>query len=230
MLVCCVSECLATLASSFQPCLHARHLDLGTAIGQAHGEHLARLDFPRSTQGAAFGIADDRVAAFERALRIEQLELRSQRSQRVAPLFDQRAGARVQVALFGQDLGAQGAQVGTVARPALLQLRQQHAGAALRHPHRMGEPGSHGTQFQALVRDLGRWAQQAAAVVVEALSAQLELLNPQRTLERGYAIVSNAQGQALRSPDEIKARQVLTVRLAEGSAEVKVSSVQARLE
>ena len=63
-----------------------------------------------------------------------------------------------------------------------------------------------------------------------ALAAQLELLNPQRTLERGYAIVSNAEGHALRAPGEIKARQTLTVRLAEGSAEVKVSSVQARLE
>ncbi|QNA88407.1 exodeoxyribonuclease VII large subunit [Massilia sp. Dwa41.01b] len=63
-----------------------------------------------------------------------------------------------------------------------------------------------------------------------ALASQLELLNPQRTLERGYAIVSNAEGQALRSPGQIKARQVLTMRLAEGSAEVKVSSVQARLE
>ena len=64
---------------------------------------------------------------------------------------------------------------------------------------------------------------------LDALSAQLELLNPQRTLERGYAIVSNADGHALRAPGEIKARQVLTVRLAEGSAEVKVSSVQPRL-
>jgi len=64
---------------------------------------------------------------------------------------------------------------------------------------------------------------------LDALSAQLELLNPQRTLERGYAIVSNAEGHALRAPGDIKARQVLTVRLAEGSAEVKVSSVQARL-
>ncbi|MET0981250.1 MAG: exodeoxyribonuclease VII large subunit [Telluria sp.] len=63
-----------------------------------------------------------------------------------------------------------------------------------------------------------------------ALASQLELLNPQRTLERGYAIVSNAEGHALRAPGEIKARQVLTVRLAKGSAEVKVSSVQARLE
>ena len=63
-----------------------------------------------------------------------------------------------------------------------------------------------------------------------ALAAQLELLNPQRTLERGYAIVSNAKGQALRSPDQIKARTALTVRLAEGSAEVRVSSVQSVLE
>lgn len=63
-----------------------------------------------------------------------------------------------------------------------------------------------------------------------ALAAQLELLNPQRTLERGYAIVSNAQGQALRDPAQIKARSALTVRLAEGSAEVRVSSVQAVLE
>ncbi|KQQ86733.1 exodeoxyribonuclease VII large subunit [Massilia sp. Leaf139] len=65
---------------------------------------------------------------------------------------------------------------------------------------------------------------------LDALVAQLELLNPQRTLERGYAIVSNAAGHALRAPGEIKTRQVLTVRLADGSAEVKVSSVQARLE
>jgi len=63
-----------------------------------------------------------------------------------------------------------------------------------------------------------------------ALTAQLELLNPQRTLERGYAIVSNAKGEALRSPDAIKARTALTVRLAEGSAQVRVSSVQTELE
>ncbi|XYJ09400.1 exodeoxyribonuclease VII large subunit [Telluria sp. B2] len=65
---------------------------------------------------------------------------------------------------------------------------------------------------------------------LSALAAQLELLNPQRTLERGYAIVSNAKGQALRSPDQIRARTALTVRLAEGSAEVRVSSVQSVLE
>ena len=62
-----------------------------------------------------------------------------------------------------------------------------------------------------------------------ALAAQLELLNPQRTLERGYAIVSDAHGQVLRVPTSVKAGEKLTLRLAEGSAEVGVASVQAKL-
>ena len=62
-----------------------------------------------------------------------------------------------------------------------------------------------------------------------ALAAQLELLNPQRTLERGYAIVSDAHGQVLRVPTAVKAGEKLTLRLAEGSAEVGVASVQAKL-
>lgn len=65
---------------------------------------------------------------------------------------------------------------------------------------------------------------------LDALSAQLELLNPQRTLERGYAIVRDASGKVLRSPSEIRVREALTVRLAEGSAEVGVASVQGALE
>jgi exodeoxyribonuclease VII large subunit len=63
-----------------------------------------------------------------------------------------------------------------------------------------------------------------------ALSAQLELLNPQRTLERGYAIVSNARGKVLHSPGQIKPRDTIVVRLAQGSAEVGVASVQDLLE
>ncbi|MCC6072610.1 exodeoxyribonuclease VII large subunit [Massilia sp. GCM10020059] len=63
-----------------------------------------------------------------------------------------------------------------------------------------------------------------------ALAAQLELLNPQRTLERGYAIVRDSRGKVLRSPDDIQAREALTVRLAEGTAEVGVASVQKVLE
>lgn len=62
-----------------------------------------------------------------------------------------------------------------------------------------------------------------------ALAAQLELLNPQRTLERGYAIVSDSAGHVLRTPQAIHPQQRLTLRLAEGSAEVGVATVQERL-
>lgn len=65
---------------------------------------------------------------------------------------------------------------------------------------------------------------------LNALAAQLELLNPQRTLERGYAIVRDARGQIVRDPAQIHARDTLTVRLANGSAEVGVAQVQSVLE
>jgi exodeoxyribonuclease VII large subunit len=62
------------------------------------------------------------------------------------------------------------------------------------------------------------------------LAAQLEMLNPQRTLERGYAIVRDAKGRVVRSPSQIKVHETLSLRLAEGSAEVGVASVQSVLE
>lgn len=65
--------------------------------------------------------------------------------------------------------------------------------------------------------------------VLDALSAQLELLNPQRTLERGYAIVTDAAGAVLRDPAHIKPGQSLGVRLAEGSADIGVATVQPTL-
>ncbi|MDO9346179.1 MAG: exodeoxyribonuclease VII large subunit, partial [Pseudomonas sp.] len=65
---------------------------------------------------------------------------------------------------------------------------------------------------------------------LDALAAQLELLNPQRTLERGYAIVRDASGKVLRSPGQIRVHEAIQVRLAEGSAQVGVASVQGALE
>jgi exodeoxyribonuclease VII large subunit len=58
-----------------------------------------------------------------------------------------------------------------------------------------------------------------------ALSSQLEMLNPQRTLERGYAIVTDDQGAVMRAPSQLKPHSTLTVRLAEGSAQVGIDSV-----
>lgn len=65
---------------------------------------------------------------------------------------------------------------------------------------------------------------------LQALSAQLEMLNPQRTLERGYAIVTNEKGQIVRAPQELHPRQNVTVKLAKGSALIGIATVQAALE
>ena len=62
-----------------------------------------------------------------------------------------------------------------------------------------------------------------------ALASQLELLNPPRTLERGYAIVSDSAGHVLHSPHAIRPHDQLTVRLAEGTAQIGVASVQEQL-
>ena len=93
-------------------------------------------------------------------------------------------------------------------RPDVRSLRA-HVGAEQRHL---------ASSFHASLR--------ARREALGALAAQLELLNPQRTLERGYAIVSDAAGRVLRHPDAIVVGQQLQVRLADGTAEIGVASVQ----
>lgn len=63
-----------------------------------------------------------------------------------------------------------------------------------------------------------------------ALHAQLELLSPQRTLERGYAMLTDARGNVIRGPKQLQARGAITVRLAKGAADITIASVQETLE
>jgi len=58
------------------------------------------------------------------------------------------------------------------------------------------------------------------------LSSQLEMLNPQRTLERGYALVTDASGIIIRDTKQLLPRSTITIQLASGSAQVGVSNVQ----
>ena len=58
------------------------------------------------------------------------------------------------------------------------------------------------------------------------------MLNPQRTLERGYAVIltqdKNAEVgmlQAVRNPKELKVNASYQVRLAEGEAEIELSKI-----
>ena len=59
--------------------------------------------------------------------------------------------------------------------------------------------------------------------------SQLEMLNPQRTLERGYAVILSKEAQAMqavRNPNELNTKETFKVRLAEGQVEVKFSKLE----
>ena len=56
-----------------------------------------------------------------------------------------------------------------------------------------------------------------------ALAAALVQLNPQATLERGYSIVRDLNGQVIRSSKEIATGDALEVRFSVGWAHAKVS-------
>ena len=71
------------------------------------------------------------------------------------------------MALLRGDLGAPGAHVRTVARPARAQLRQREAVAVDRRAHRVRHRGRQRQQLQALVADPRRRADQPARAVVQ---------------------------------------------------------------
>ena len=102
-----------------------------------------------------------------------------------------------------------------------LALRLSHA---LPNPDRMRE-------------QMTSWQQrlnQAWAVRMESwkrnqihYQSQLEMLNPQRTLERGYSVVLDMKRDfyAARKPDDLHIETEYEIRLAEGSAKVQFASV-----
>jgi len=99
-------------------------------------------------------------------------------------------------------------------------LRLNHA---LPNPERMRE------QIQNLRQRLGQswmvrtqyWQRHQ-----QHLAAQLEALSPQRTLERGYAVILQKGAGAVRTPDQLLAQHDYRIQLAEGSAEVTLAKVK----
>ena len=55
--------------------------------------------------------------------------------------------------------------------------------------------------------------------------AQLEAYNPQRTLERGYAVILNSQLQAVRNPQHLNTQDTFQVKLAEGQAQIEIAKL-----
>lgn len=103
-----------------------------------------------------------------------------------------------------------------------LALRLSHA---LPNPDRMREQitGWQQRLNQAWSVRMENWKRNQAHC-----QSQLEMLNPQRTLERGYAVILSKDKNelhALRNPKELAANQTYQLRLAKGQAEIELSKV-----
>ena len=55
---------------------------------------------------------------------------------------------------------------------------------------------------------------------LERLGLRLELLNPQRVLERGYALLTDAEGRAVTDPAQVRTGDALQARLAGGALDL----------
>jgi exodeoxyribonuclease VII large subunit len=100
---------------------------------------------------------------------------------------------------------------------------------SLRLSHAIPNPSQMREKVQQLnARMLQAWASQLAMYQQshQARMTHLELLNPQRTLERGYAVLIGQDGQAIRNPKQARVGELFDLRVAEGQAEVKFSEVR----
>ena len=104
-----------------------------------------------------------------------------------------------------------------------LALRLSHA---LPNPERMREQMNSWQQRlgQAWLVRMENWKRNQSHYQL-----QLEMLNPQRTLERGYAVIlSKEENQlhAIRKPNELNTEHAFQIRLAKGQAEVHFATVE----
>ena len=60
---------------------------------------------------------------------------------------------------------------------------------------------------------------------LEKLYKNIKILNPLSILDRGYAIITNHKGVALKSSKQVNNRENLKARLSKGSIEVEVKKV-----
>lgn len=61
---------------------------------------------------------------------------------------------------------------------------------------------------------------------LDARTAQLELVDPQQVIRRGYAILRDGSGVLMRAPEQLHEGQELEVSLAQGEARIRLASAQ----
>ncbi len=119
-----------------------------------------------------------------------------------------------------------------LARPSTWAHKQQHGLSVL--SSRLGRAAQQVLNRQAMTLQpkslrLGRAVHDWPAKMQERLSRAALLLgsmDPALVLQRGYAWLENAQGQAIASVNEMENGQVVQARLADGSADLQVLQIR----
>jgi exodeoxyribonuclease VII large subunit len=61
---------------------------------------------------------------------------------------------------------------------------------------------------------------------LEKMNSNLHAFSPLAVLDRGYAIVQNSSGQAIKNSQEINKGEIVTTRLSSGSFESEIASIK----
>lgn len=184
-----------------------------------------RLGDPRGALGgrrlALDGKRQRGVDALRRRLAVLQRGLREgiERLRRVNPAARLQARRRVWQGLRERLLGA-GAGLARPARRELLRLEER-----LREKDPRRRLHEERARLAALRERLARAVEAKTAARRQAFGAhraRLEALSPLGVLARGYAIAFTAEGEAVRSPEEVRPGERLQLELAEGALEIEV--------
>ena len=106
-------------------------------------------------------------------------------------------------------------------------LEWNRARPGLRHPReRLREEASKVKRARARIRAAAESRVRIERQILTARRAQLHALDPQRVLERGYALVEQGDGSLLSSTNQARAGDALSVRLHDGSLAARVLEVR----
>ncbi len=94
--------------------------------------------------------------------------------------------------------------------------------AAMLEPHRRELDAVHARGLRVIAAQVER-----ALTQIEHLRARARALSPQSTLDRGYAVVSHADGRVVFDREEVEVDEVLRVRVARGDFAVRPVSAPA---
>ena len=102
--------------------------------------------------------------------------------------------------------------------------------AQLRSRPVMKDPGAFLTILGEELDDLRQRSRRSFAATIDAerkelkaVTAHLRSLSPQSTLDRGYSVVRNAQGDVIRDPKQLQSGDILAIKVAKGETSATVN-------